>query len=620
MPVTVQEAEVLFSAQGISQVEAASHKAGKALDKVTGAAGAATRGIARITGASLKGVASAAGKAASAVGRIASAGVKIGATGAIAAGGAMIKLAADAETVNTQFKVLTGSQEAATKLMGEIDQFASSTPFQKMEIADAARQLLAFNGSADTAVDELRMLGDLAAGTGQPIGELAELYGKAKVQGRLFGEDINQLTGRGIPIIQALAQEFGVAESEIKKLVADGKVGFPEMQRALAGMTAAPVAQVADVLQRATVSGKIFNEDLALLESRGIPATKALSAQLGVTESELRQMASAGQVSLPQFKKWLDDAGMSGGKFAGMMEELSQTSAGKFSTLKDNTMLLATEMGERLLPYASDFLQWATDSITATDGWAGSFGNALSTAETWYDNLSGWLQDIGVITGVVVADFDTAFAGLFKDITSYAGAAFNWILTNSKTMIRNIIEIAKNAPGILDSTGRNIGEHVAYGLGLSDEIRTIDPMAGLSLGSMTTFQPPELSSESKSVLSDIESELKASREQRAATASAMPEQQVSSPASQAAQAFVSQDKTGGEDAMKKKATEKAAQAATTQRGSALSVFNRIQQSMMNKQVAIAEKQLAEQSEIKIAAQQTAAAMASFGGGFVPVLG
>ena len=65
-------------------------------------------------------------------------------------------------------------------------------------------------------------VGDIAAGTNQDFNELAVVFGKAKVQGRLFGEDINQLTGRGIPIIGEFAKQFGVAEGEVKKLVSEG--------------------------------------------------------------------------------------------------------------------------------------------------------------------------------------------------------------------------------------------------------------------------------------------------------------------------------------------------------------------------------------------------------------
>jgi tape measure domain-containing protein len=54
------------------------------------------------------------------------------------------------------------------------------------------------------------------------------LYGNARVQGRLFAKDINQLTGRGIPIIQRLARQFGVSDSQVEKLVETDQVGFPQ--------------------------------------------------------------------------------------------------------------------------------------------------------------------------------------------------------------------------------------------------------------------------------------------------------------------------------------------------------------------------------------------------------
>lgn len=150
----------------------------------------------------------------------------------------VVKLAAASATLAMQMKVLTGSADKAAEVMSRLDQFAADTPFQKLDIAESARQLLAFGSSSETVFDELRVLGDIAAGTGIPLSELADIYGKNQVQGRLFGEDINQLQSRGIPIVAELAKQFGVSESEIKNLVEQGKVGFPEMQKALVAMTA----------------------------------------------------------------------------------------------------------------------------------------------------------------------------------------------------------------------------------------------------------------------------------------------------------------------------------------------------------------------------------------------
>ena len=154
-----------------------------------------------------------------------------------AVGGGLIKLAADAESLAVKFKVLLGSAAQTATMMREISRFAAETPFQKMDIAGAAQKLLAFNVPAKEVMDVLKNIGDISALTGNRIGELAEIYGKAQVQGRLFMEDINQLTGRGIPIIQELAKQFGVAESEVRNLVSAGKVTAANITTAFKDMT-----------------------------------------------------------------------------------------------------------------------------------------------------------------------------------------------------------------------------------------------------------------------------------------------------------------------------------------------------------------------------------------------
>lgn len=162
--------------------------------------------------------------------------------GAVAAGAAGVlswplKLAADMETTTTAFETILKSGDATKTLMAELNQFAESTPFQFPEIAEAAKKLLAFGSNADSVTGELRMLGDIAAGVGVPLGDIAEIYGKARVQGRLFAEDINQLTGRGINVNKELAKVLGVQDTEIKKLVEQGKIGFPQLQAAFQSMT-----------------------------------------------------------------------------------------------------------------------------------------------------------------------------------------------------------------------------------------------------------------------------------------------------------------------------------------------------------------------------------------------
>ena len=148
-----------------------------------------------------------------------------------------ISMAADLEQVEVAFGTLLGSTEAADKMIRDLQNFAATTPFQFPGLADAARMLVAFGIDADNTIPTLRRIGDVAAGIGAPIGEIAEVYGKARVQGRLFAEDINQLTGRGIPIIGELAKQFGVTESEVRGLVESGKVNFGHLEQAFISLT-----------------------------------------------------------------------------------------------------------------------------------------------------------------------------------------------------------------------------------------------------------------------------------------------------------------------------------------------------------------------------------------------
>jgi hypothetical protein len=194
----------------------------------------------------------------------------IGTLGA-AAGVGLLKLSADAETMRTQFKVLTGSAENALVMMKKIEKFAASTPYGKMEIGDAARQLLAFGGSQERVIDELRVLGDIASGTGTPIGELAELYGKARVQGRLYMQDVNQFSGRGINIRDSLARQFG----DVNKAVEQGKVGFYELQVALDELAQSKFANMM-VEQSSTLNG-LWSTFLDTLEAIGVQIGDAIS-------------------------------------------------------------------------------------------------------------------------------------------------------------------------------------------------------------------------------------------------------------------------------------------------------------------------------------------------------
>jgi tape measure domain-containing protein len=216
----------------------------RAMAGATELVGASAKRMSKLTGAGLaglgKGGAAALSKGFSVAGTALKAGIGTALAGGAAAMGVGVKAvnaAADFEQTKVAFATMIGDAGKAEQTLAKLRELGAQTPFEFPELADAGRKLIAFGESADSVPETMRRIGDVSAGVQAPVNEIAELYGKARVQGRLFAEDINQLTGRGIPIIQELAKQFGVSDSQVKKLVESGQVGFPNIERAFIDMT-----------------------------------------------------------------------------------------------------------------------------------------------------------------------------------------------------------------------------------------------------------------------------------------------------------------------------------------------------------------------------------------------
>lgn len=149
----------------------------------------------------------------------------------------LVRIRGEFQQLNIALQTMLGSKEKADALMEQVKELAATTPFQLRDVATGAKQLLAYGFSVDTVAENLRKLGDLAAGVSAPLGDIVYLYGTMRTQGRAYAQDIRQFTNRGIPIIQKLADQFGVTTQEVNKLVSEGKVGFPQIEKAINSMT-----------------------------------------------------------------------------------------------------------------------------------------------------------------------------------------------------------------------------------------------------------------------------------------------------------------------------------------------------------------------------------------------
>lgn len=133
--------------------------------------------------------------------------------------------------------MLRGNEQAAKALEMQLMNLAKTTPFQLTEVQDASKQLLAYGFKAGDVVQTMRDLGDVSAGIGAPLGDIAYLYGTLKTSGRVTLMDLRQFAGRGIPIYETLAKRLKTTTAAINGMASSGKIAFRDIEGAFKDMT-----------------------------------------------------------------------------------------------------------------------------------------------------------------------------------------------------------------------------------------------------------------------------------------------------------------------------------------------------------------------------------------------
>lgn len=162
-----------------------------------GMVSAARNAVAAI-GNSFKGLSGMMGKALPIAGLVGGVG---GIAGALTIAFSAIDKAADMETLEAAFAPLLGGADNAKARIQELAKVAAETPFELPEIARASRVLETLTRGALSTGAGLRMVGDVAAGTGAPFEELAMWVGRlydGLQSGRPVGEALMRLQELGI--------------------------------------------------------------------------------------------------------------------------------------------------------------------------------------------------------------------------------------------------------------------------------------------------------------------------------------------------------------------------------------------------------------------------------------
>lgn len=212
--------------------------------------------------------------AAASIGRV---GAALGALGILAASRAILTAGMNMEQTRVAFATFLGSAEKGNRVIAELNKFSNITPFNNDEVIKSGRVLLAAQVPAEKLQGTLKNIGDVASGSQVPLTELSSIYGKVLNKGKAQAEELNQLSERGIPILQVLSKQYGVTTEEILKMGSQGKITSDVIEGAFAAMT--------------SEGGMFFNMMEKQSETAG-GKLSTLQGSLGLLASELGERAN----------------------------------------------------------------------------------------------------------------------------------------------------------------------------------------------------------------------------------------------------------------------------------------------------------------------------------------
>ena len=167
----------------------------------------------------------------------------------------------------------------------------------------------------------------------------------------------------------------------------------------LAGGNADKLNRVALAYGQMLAKGKVSGEELRQMTEAGVPLLQTLADTMGKTTAEVQELTSKGSVGISDLNNAITSLTTGSGKFAGMMEQQSQTMNGMLSTMKDNFDQFGRDVGEGAFQEVKGALQEVMDMIQK----ASEDGTLDSVAKDIGDALSGIVK---ILTGTVKVAYE----------------------------------------------------------------------------------------------------------------------------------------------------------------------------------------------------------------------
>jgi tape measure domain-containing protein len=238
---------------------------------------------------------------------------RAGPVGAIAAG-ALIPVTALSVVLTKGFSRLQGLDQAAVKLSAlgkSSEEIAAISQSALKSVEGTAFGLDAAFNTAANAISSgvkpgqeldkyLAAVSNTAALAGVSMEDLGYQFSEAKVQGKLTGDILQSLYARNVPVLQLLADEYGVTQQKAQEMVSNSEVSFDRFVNAMSKN-----GEAARIMGN-TVGGS-FSNLMASVSRIGAMLLAPLFGQASGEASTMAQIIQGLTNKLKEFEGWLAD-------------------------------------------------------------------------------------------------------------------------------------------------------------------------------------------------------------------------------------------------------------------------------------------------------------------------
>lgn len=170
--------------------------------------------------------------------KIAGAGLMAGGAAAGALGGMALKggfgRLVSIEGAQAKMRGLGHDETAVDMIMSNATASVKGTAFGLGEASTVAAGAVAAGIKPGEELEGmLKSVANSAAAADVGLDEMGSIFNKVATSGKAGNDALQQVSDRGLPIYQKLAEQFGVTTDEVENMASDGKISFKDFEKAM---------------------------------------------------------------------------------------------------------------------------------------------------------------------------------------------------------------------------------------------------------------------------------------------------------------------------------------------------------------------------------------------------